>query len=92
MSFSFEEIKKLQIGDEYYECSGRGGNNSYTVEVAPIQKVENDLIQLEWTAKNSSGDIKKFLITKGMEHYGPKLYEHPVYLSFYQINDHMNKI
>lgn len=64
----------LKVGDVFYE-SDYGINYKMTVTKAP--SFDND--QWRWEAKNSAGSEVGYLITKGFEHYGPRIYTFPAY-------------
>lgn len=64
----------MQVGTVFYECE-YGMNMKLKVTTKPI--FEND--QWTWTAVDHLGNEVHYLITKGYEHYGPKLYSAPAY-------------
>lgn len=65
---------ELKIGDIFYECE-YGINFPMTVTEEPVFDSE----QWKWKAVNELGYEVNYLITKGFEHYGPKIYSMPVY-------------
>lgn len=70
----------IKVGDIFYECEA-GMNIEAKVTVAPI--VSNEFEgrkQWSWKAENTqNGDTIDYLITEGLEHYGPRLYRQPQY-------------
>lgn len=40
----------------------------------PVVTEEGSNLKVTWEAINYGGGIQEYLITKGLEHYGPKLY------------------
>lgn len=65
---------ELNIGDTFYECYS-GINIKMVVETQPL--FEDG--KWKWTAKDHQGNIQDYLIAKGYEHYGPKIYSQPAY-------------
>jgi hypothetical protein len=66
---------ELKVGDVFYE-SAYGKNLQMKVTESPI--FENN--QWKWKAADSKGTETDYLITKGLEHYGPKIYWQPAYM------------
>ena len=66
----------LEIGDVFYECE-YGINLRMTVQTKPIK--ENG--QWTWKASTKDGEEVSYLITEGLEHYGPRIYKTPMYLN-----------
>ena len=62
-------VREFKVGTTFYE-DVYGTRFEYLVTTNP--KVIDD--QVTWDAINYDGGAQKFLITKGLEHYGPKLY------------------
>jgi hypothetical protein len=71
---NFEDIAKLQIGDEFRETA-----YGMTVELRVCTKPTNGegfdgRPKLEWIAEDkTTGRKVEYMITKGLEHYGPQL-------------------
>lgn len=66
-------ISELKKGDVVFECSQYG---SIEVRVDSPVKFKDG----KWTFKGSTPDGKTdFLVTQGMEHYGPRFYDEPIY-------------
>lgn len=74
--------ENMEIGDVFYE-SGYGMDVMFVVTKKPEIIHSNENVQLVWEGKKD-GDLNnpptKFLITKGFEHYGPKIYTQPMYI------------
>lgn len=67
--------KTLKQGQIFYECFG-GKNYEFVVIDEPT--FENN--QWKWVGENTKTKEKHaFLITKGLECYGPKIYSEPMY-------------
>lgn len=66
---------ELKVGDVFYECH-HGMNFRLVVTEVPIFRDD----KWQWKAVDSKGMETNFLITKGYEHYGPKIYRQPAYL------------
>jgi len=66
---------ELNIGDVFYECA-YGVNHKMIVTSSPTFNSN----QLKWKARDSAGNEVEYLITKGCEHYGPRIYTEPAYL------------
>lgn len=64
-----EVVKEFKPGRVYYE-DVYGDRVEFLVISKPV--AENG--QVTWEAINNEGFKTYFLITKGLEHYGPKLY------------------
>jgi len=82
-SFNYDRLKKLKICDIIYECSG-GYNVKLEVVQIPYEQYNTHLKanQLKWVCINENNERQNFLVTKGLEHYGPKIYSFPVYIIF----------
>ena len=70
------KYKELKIGDVFYECQS-GHNLKMIVTSTPIIKDG----KITWTAKNMLGDEVDYLVTEGLEHYCPRIYDRPQYVS-----------
>lgn len=88
MSYSFEKLTQLNVGDIAYECQ-YGMNLKFVVKTKPVvedcdmsDKVRR---QVTWTAENViDGSKIDYLVTEGMEHYGSRIYSRPEYCRFDQ--------
>lgn len=69
----------LEVGDVFYEC--QYGINLEFVVKTPIVKSKGfeDRDTYDWTAVSKKGTTTNFRLTKGLEHYGPRIYEQPQY-------------
>ena len=84
MSYSFDEILKFKEGERYCE-SGQYGSVWFTVVGEPeIFSFDQDEILL-FFAETDGGDEIEYRITRGLEHYGPKIYDHEAYESIDQL-------
>lgn len=83
MSLTYEELKNMKIGEVYYESS-QYANIKFTVKSKPIEKQNKDLTQLTWIGSVKDQEDIDYLITKGLEHYGPKIYKFPAYVGVEQ--------
>lgn len=86
MKLSFEELTELKVGEVFFECDS-GVNLTFSVTVDPvISKCDisgKEHRQVAWTANNvASGKDTIFMVTEGLEHYGPKIYRTPQYVAF----------
>lgn len=67
------DIIDLKIDDVFYEIE-YGIKLELTVCEEPKVQHSNELSQIVWKAKSSTGEIIPYLVTKGMLHYGPRIY------------------
>lgn len=67
--------RDLNVGDTFYECS-QLGNLKMTVLTKPIHIAD----QWRWKATAENGVEVDYLITDGFEHYGPSIYDRPIYV------------
>ena len=65
----FTELEQLEVGDIFYE-EVYGNSYKFWCKSKPIV-VEG---YVSWLATNYDGELTVFLVTRGLEHYGPKLY------------------
>ena len=69
-------VNEIKIGDIHYEYES---NLGIIVEVLTLP-IRNDDSQWTWTSKKiNDGKIINYLVTEGMEHYGPNLYTNEAY-------------
>ena len=66
----------MQVGTVFYECE-YGMNLKMKVTTKPV--FENN--QWKWKAEDHMGNEVDYLLTKGFEHYGPRIYSEPAYKS-----------
>ena len=92
--FTFEDILSLKKDSIVYECSYMMGNVKITLITDPVVTVTEingeKKRQVRFTAYiesvSGTGRVGKsneqsYLVTEGLEHYGPSLYNMPQYLS-----------
>ncbi len=79
MRLNYEQLKNLKIGGIYYDSTQRS-NIKFTVKTEPIEEVKGDLTQISFIGSVKGQDDIRFLMTKGLEHYGPNIYEFPAYV------------
>ena len=79
-SFSYKQLKEIQLGDTLFSCSG-GTNIEFSVTEEPREIFSKDLgsNQLSWKGVDPDGEELKFLITESLPHYGPKIYSYKAY-------------
>ena len=69
-------IENIKIGDIHYEFDYRFGIKCEVLTL-PIRSSDG---QWKWKSKNLfTGKEIDYLITEGLEHYGPKLYDYEAY-------------
>lgn len=77
------QLKDLKVGNIFYECQ-YGINIEFEVSEVPVSSTVNlmgkERTQWTWKAKTKKGIEEDFLLTEGLEHYGPKLYRAPQYV------------
>lgn len=78
MGMGFDELCAVKSGDELYESCAYG---TYKFKVISTS-VSKDTV--EFTGEiiegcEPTGKTVDFLITKGLEHYGPSIYKYPAY-------------
>ena len=81
MSYKFEDICKFQEGETYYECQSWIGNLMFTLKNDPI--IEGDKVR--FIGITEDGKEIEYLMTKGFEHYGPRIYDSPQYITIEEI-------
>lgn len=81
MSMSFEEVAALEEGSIIYECQ-YGINVEVEILTKPLVEETGFVKKVRFEglcSHNSDHGPTQFLLTKGHETYGPKLYAEPVY-------------
>lgn len=78
------KAKDIKKGLIYYECSS--GINMELLAITNVSEVDvdiNERIRKQWRWKSISKDfnIIDCCTTEGLEHYGPKIYDSPQYVS-----------
>ena len=81
MSKTFDQLAALRPGDVFYECES-GMNIRARVTTLPL--VGDDGYEgrrvLRWEAENTeSGEPISYMLTEGLDHYGPRIYDAPQY-------------
>jgi hypothetical protein len=82
------DYKTLKVGDEFFEC--QYGINIHCRVLSDVivsdyydEFSKRNRTQYKWTAENVCNQEKiDFLITEGLECYGPRLYNSPQYARF----------
>ncbi|RLC46744.1 MAG: hypothetical protein DRH57_05510 [Candidatus Cloacimonadota bacterium] len=79
-SYSYKQLKDINIGDTLFNCSG-GINIEFSVVEGPTEVYSEGLEsnQLKWKGIDPDGEEISFLITETLTHYGPKIYSHKAY-------------
>jgi hypothetical protein len=74
------EVRNLKIGDIVYECQ-YGTNIRTEIKTTPEESVGVDEKPAwKWTAVNTvTGETINYMLTEGLGHYGPRLYNVPMY-------------
>lgn len=62
-------LRTMKAGDKFYEVCD-GNCYEFTCLGPPIESKG----QLSWKAINCDGSTTGFLVTEGLEHYGPEIY------------------
>ena len=77
----FDKLAQMKVGDVFYECE-YGANIRARVTTAPVIDTTSweGKRQLRWEAENTeSGEPISYLLTEGLDHYGPRIYDEPQY-------------
>lgn len=74
----YKELSEMKKGQVLYD-EGRYNNLRITLIEDPIETSDNQYTQLRFKATTDEGEEMSYMVTKGMEHYGPKLYTYPAY-------------
>lgn len=75
MAKSFNEVAAFEVGEQYMECSGYG-DISFEVITKPKVMKSGKYTQVSFEAISlDSGEPIGYLLTKGLEHYGPRIYD-----------------
>lgn len=70
----FKDAVGLKKGEEFVEV-GYGDIVAMVVETEPTVEQNGEHVQVKWEAKEHvSGRDVNYLMTEGLEHYGPKIY------------------
>lgn len=85
MSYSFDEVCKFKKGESYWE-NCQGGCIRFTLKTDPV--VNNDPAvgdQVSFIGVTAEGEEINYLLTKGLEHYGPRISDHKEYYTLEEI-------
>lgn len=77
---TFKELSVLQKGDTVWEYTHR-----MTLTTHPHIKVNGGHSQMTFKAHNEDIGTVNYLITEGLEHYGPKLSKYQEYFTHKEI-------
>lgn len=86
-------VEDIKVGDIHYEYGYR--REEYVMEVTQVPTRSESSIGAQWTWKAKCiqaphpdyiGNENEFLITEGLEHYGPTLYNYQAYVNFHKKN------
>jgi hypothetical protein len=78
-------VNDIEVGDKLYEIE-YGSYIECVVLSKPKRTESGSYVQWTWEVKNTlTGKTVEYLITEGLEHYGPKLYNELVYEGCRQI-------
>ena len=90
MSYSFKEICKFERGQTYWESS-QYGSIRFTVKDAPIVSNDGEHEQVRFKGVTDDGEEISFLVTEGLEHYGPSFYDFKAYVTSDEIREEVEK-
>ena len=78
MSYSYKRIKKLKVAEVFWTKDLK-----YTVSTEPEETFSEAIEknQLVWFGKSEDGEECRFLVTEGLEHYGPSIYGYKAYVT-----------
>jgi hypothetical protein len=77
----FDKLAQMKVGDVFYECE-MGLNIEARVTSLPVASNDNSEGRrvLRWNAVNTqNGEPIAYLLTEGLDHYGPRIYDQPQY-------------
>mgnify|MGYP006422323193 CR=1 FL=1 len=77
MSYNFEDVCNFKIGERYWECNQHG---CIHFEVTSTPSIRNDKVWFNAVDLDTNEEIP-YLLTNGLEHYGPKIYNHKAYMT-----------
>jgi hypothetical protein len=72
-----DDPMELKLNDVFFECQ-----YGINLQMKVIKDPTFDGDRWQWRAVDSDGNEVDYLITKGLEHYGPRIYWQPAYRSF----------
>lgn len=71
MNIQIKDIKKDQV---FFERFSDGSMHQFTAITEPKREISSVGVQWSLTATNTTNNEIGFLVTEGLEHYGPRLY------------------
>lgn len=83
LRLGYEDMKNMKVGEVYYE-SNQYSNTKFTIIVKPTEII-GEMTQLVFKGSVKEREDVNFLVTKGLEHYGPKIYKQPAYVGVQNI-------
>lgn len=69
------DVAKIKVGDVHYEYD-LGQEIESTVITEPVRSGDG---QWSWEAKTNDGKFIRYMMTEGLAHYGPNLYDYRAY-------------
>lgn len=79
MSYNFKQVKSFKIGERYWE-SGQYGSINFEVTSDPVVTTHSHGDRVEFMARDvNSGHEIRYILSEGYEHYGPQIYDMPMY-------------
>ena len=83
LRLNYEDMKNMEVGEVYYESS-QYSNIKFTLIEKPVEII-GEMTQLIFKGSVIGREDINFLVTKGLEHYGPKIYKQPAYVGVQNI-------
>lgn len=83
MRLSYNDMKSMKVGEVYYESSQY--NNTKFILIEKPKEIVGEMTQLVFKGSVEGREDVNFLVTKGLEHYGPKIYKQPAYVGVQNI-------
>lgn len=86
MSYSFYEVCNFKTGEQYWENS-QYGDIRFTVKYDPEVYNDGDFKQVTFVGVTAEGEEIDYLITKGLEHYGPSISDQKLYYTLEELQE-----
>lgn len=83
MRLSYNDMKSMKVGEIYYESSQY--NNTKFILIEKPKEIIGETTQLIFKGSVKGREDVNFLVTKGLEHYGSKIYKQPAYVGVQNI-------
>ena len=83
MRLSYNDMKSMKVGEIYYESS-QYCNIKFIIIEKPTE-ILGEMTQLIFKGSVKGREDVNFLVTKGLEHYGLKIYKQPAYVGVQNI-------